>query len=204
MAVRLRRRLKALRARCDRWIAWRILGLVSTTFTVPVLGRESAVRSNAAEPGDPFWGRCFSDVVANPEVKDFVTKTLARAVSVTSAVRASFCRRGKNMKAFGIVTLISVVAVAAAPAPPARQPVSFSTMKSTQDFADCLAKIQDRHAVPWWFVSKESGGTFLNAGANSGGRPYLLLISDRAGRREILLQNAGSEGPEAKAVNQCI
>mgnify|MGYP001138654542 CR=1 FL=1 len=26
----------------------------------------------------------------------------------------------------------------------------------------------------------------------------------RAGRREILLQNAGSMGPEAKAVTQCI
>jgi len=109
------------------------------------------------------------------------------------------------MKTFGIVTLVSVVAVAAAPAPPARQPVSFSTMKSTQEFADCFAKIQDRRSVPWWFVPKESGGTFSNAGAGSIiGRPYLLLISDRAGRREIQLQNAGVQGPEAKAVIQCI
>jgi len=41
-------------------------------------------------------------------------------------------------------------------------------------------------------------------GASSVGKPYLLLISDRAGRREIQLQNSGSEGPEAKAVTQCI
>jgi len=108
------------------------------------------------------------------------------------------------MKAFGIVTLTSVIAVAAAPTAPAARGSSFATMKSTEEFADCFSRIQDRHSVPWWFVSKERGGTFSNAGAPAVGQPYLLLISDRGGRREILLQNASSDGPEARAVNQCI
>lgn len=108
------------------------------------------------------------------------------------------------MKAFGIVTLISVIAVAAAPAPPAAQGMSFATMKSTEQFADCFSRIQDRRSVPWWFVPKERGGTLSNAGAPAIGRPYVLLINDRDGRREILLQNASSNGPEARAVNQCI
>lgn len=108
------------------------------------------------------------------------------------------------MKAFGIVTLISVVAVAAAPTPPAARGLSFATMKSTEEFADCFSKVQDRRAVPWWFVPKDHGGTFSNAGAAAAGKPYLLLISDRDGRRVIQLQNASSEGPEARAVNQCI
>src|SRR5689334_7765260 len=108
------------------------------------------------------------------------------------------------MKAFGIVTLISVIAVAAAPTPPAAHGLSFATMKSAEQFADCFSKIQDRHSVPWWFVPKERGGTFSNAGAPAVSRPYLLLIGDRGGRREILLQNASSNGPEARAVNQCI
>jgi len=108
------------------------------------------------------------------------------------------------MKAFGIVTLISVIAVAAAPSAPAVRGLSFATMKSTEQFADCFSRIQDRHLVPWSFVPKEGGGAFSNAGARAVGRPYLLLISDRDGRREILLQNASSNGPEARAVNQCI
>lgn len=108
------------------------------------------------------------------------------------------------MKAFGIVTLMSVIAVAAAPSSPAARGISFATMKSTEQFADCFSRIQDRHSVPWWFVPKERGGTFSNAGAPAVGRPYLLLISDRDGRREILLENASAEGPEARAVNQCI
>jgi len=108
------------------------------------------------------------------------------------------------MKAFGIATLISVIAVAAAPTPPPVPGLSFATMKSTAQFADCFSKIQDRHSVPWWFVPKERGGTFSNAGAPAVGRPYLLLINDQDGRREIMLQNASADGPEARAVNQCI
>lgn len=108
------------------------------------------------------------------------------------------------MKAYGIATFISVIAVAAAPSPQPAADVSFATMKSTQEFADCFSKIQDRHAVPWWFVPRTDGGTFSNAGAPGVGKPYLLLISNRSGRREILLQHASPDGPEAQAVNQCI
>jgi hypothetical protein len=108
------------------------------------------------------------------------------------------------MKSFGIATLISVAAVAAAPAPQPRNDVSFTTMKSTQEFADCFTKVRDGGAVPWWFVPRDSGGAFSNAGPPGGGQPYLLLISDRAGKREIQLQNAAPDGPEARAVNQCI
>jgi len=170
----------------------------------PLSDRESDVRSNAAEPADPFWGRCLFQRCRRSRSKGIRNQDIgARSERTLQSSRANLWT-GQMMKTFGVVTLVSVVAVAAAPAPPAREPVSFSTMKSTQEFADCFAKIQDRHAVPWWFVSKESGGTFSNAGASSVGRPYLLLINDRAGRREILLQNAGSMGPEAKAVTQCI
>jgi hypothetical protein len=108
------------------------------------------------------------------------------------------------MKDVGIVTLISVIAVAAAPTPPPSNATAFATMKSTDEFAQCFAQTQDRHSVPWWFVPKERGGTFSDMGAASGGKPYLLVINDRGGRRELLLQNATRDGPEAKAVKQCM
>lgn len=108
------------------------------------------------------------------------------------------------MKSIGIVTLISVLAVAAAPSTAPVRAQVFATTKSTAQFADCFTKFQDAQKSPWWFVPKEHGGTFSNAGAANVGKPYLLLISDRGGRREIQMQNAARNGPEAQAVSQCV
>ena len=109
------------------------------------------------------------------------------------------------MKDLGIVTLISVAAIAAAPASETSRPTAFATAKSTQAFADCFAHAQERGSQAWWFVPKESGGgTFSNAGAASVKQPYFVEISDRGSRREIHVQNASWDGPVARGVEQCI
>ncbi len=113
--------------------------------------------------------------------------------------------RGAGMKDLGIVTLISVAAIAAAPASETRHPTTFATAKSTQAFADCFAHAQERDSKAWWFVPKESGGgTFSDAGASSAKQPYFVEISDRGSRREIHVQNASWDGPVARGVEQCI
>ena len=109
------------------------------------------------------------------------------------------------MKDLGIVTLISVAAIAAAPASQESHATAFATSKSTQAFADCFARSQERNSTPWWFVPKESGGgTFSNLGAPSVRKPYFVVISDRGSKREIQLQNASWDGPQARGVEQCI
>ena len=109
------------------------------------------------------------------------------------------------MKDLGIVTLISVAAIAAAPASEGRHASAFATSKSTQAFADCFERSQERNSTPWWFVPKESGGgTFSNLGAPSIKKAYFVVISDRGSTREIQLQNASWDGPAARGVEQCI
>lgn len=119
------------------------------------------------------------------------------------------------MKDLGIVTLISVAAIAAAPASDANRPThaannvqastsAFATSKSTEAFAGCFAETQDRLSRPWWFVPKDNGGSFSNLGAKTVSKPYFLVINDRGSRREIQLQNADHKGPEARGVEQCI
>lgn len=109
------------------------------------------------------------------------------------------------MKDLGIVTLISVAAIAAAPTPARSATRAFETGRSTQQFADCFARSQDKLSRPWAFVPGDSGGgTFSNLGARAVSKPYFLLISDRGSRREIQLQNASLDGPEARGAEQCI
>jgi hypothetical protein len=109
------------------------------------------------------------------------------------------------MKDLGIFTLISVAAIAAAPASEKNSPTTFATIRSTEQFAACFERTQDRVEKPWSFVPKDSGGgTFSNLGARSVSKPYFLLINDRGSRREIELQNASLNGPEIKGVEQCI
>jgi hypothetical protein len=109
------------------------------------------------------------------------------------------------MKDLGIVTLISVAAIAAAPPAQPSHPTDFATTKSTQAFADCYARSQERQSKPWSFVPRESGGgTFSNLGARSVAHPYFLVISDRGSRRVIQLQKTSWDGPEARGVEQCI
>lgn len=108
------------------------------------------------------------------------------------------------MKDFGIVALLSVVITASAPAADAPQLTVLTTAKSTQAFADCFARSQDRQSIAWAFVPKAHGGTFSNLGAASPAAPYFLLINDRGTRREIQLQNAAPSGAQERGVNQCI
>ena len=108
------------------------------------------------------------------------------------------------MKDIGIVTLLSVVAVAAAPSSRAGNSAPLVTTKSTAQFADCFAKAQDRRSSAWWFVPKDHGGTISNLGAKSVRNPYFIVISDHGSRREIQLQNAGPQSPQGREVNQCI
>jgi hypothetical protein len=109
------------------------------------------------------------------------------------------------MKVVGIVTLLSVAAIAGAPSPKTNDPAPVVTAKSTAQFADCFAKAQDKSSSAWWFVPREhGGGTFSNLGAKAVRNPYFVVISDRGAHREIELRYANSDSPEAREVNQCI
>ena len=108
------------------------------------------------------------------------------------------------MKDFGIVALLSVIISAAAPHADPAKTGTLTTAKSTQAFADCFARSQDREAIAWAFVPKAHGGTFSNLGAASPAAVYFLLISDRGERREIQLQNAAPGGAQERGVMQCV
>lgn|SRR4051794_34386321 len=108
------------------------------------------------------------------------------------------------MKDFGMVALISVVIAAAAPATDTQRPPLLTTAKSTEAFADCFARSQDRQTAAWAYVPRAHGGTFSNLGAASTAAPYFLLISDRGTRREIELQHAAPNGAQERGVMQCI
>lgn len=108
------------------------------------------------------------------------------------------------MKDFGIVAVVSAIISAGAPASSVHQRPLLTTAKSTETFAHCFARSQDRQAVAWAYVPRAHGGTFSNLGAASAAAPYFLLISDRGTRREIELQNAASNGAQERGVMQCI
>ena len=82
------------------------------------------------------------------------------------------------MKAIGIVTLLSVVAIAAAPSARSEKVTVFVTQRSAQAFTACFAA----HA----------------------GNAADLIVSDRGSRREIQFRGATIDGPEAQAVKTCI
>ena len=107
------------------------------------------------------------------------------------------------MRSLGLMTMLSVAATAAAPNLPPRDPAHITTMRSVQAFADCFATSQDQRSAAWWFVPKESGGTFSNRGAAGVAKPYFLVISDRGARREIRLENVTGASPAAQGVSQC-
>jgi hypothetical protein len=104
------------------------------------------------------------------------------------------------MKAFGIVTLLSVIVTAAAPGPQAHRTSTFVTSKTAVDFSDCFAAGQDRNSESWWFVPKTGGGTFSNLGAAGVDKPYFVTISDRGSRRTIRLEGASA----IRGVERCI
>ena len=108
------------------------------------------------------------------------------------------------MKDFGIIALLSVAISAAAPQEDLPRLKVLSTAKSTQDFANCFARSQDRRSASWAFVPKSHGGTFSNLGAASVAAPYFLLISDRGTYREIQLQDATPGGIQERGIEECI
>lgn len=108
------------------------------------------------------------------------------------------------MRSFGIATIISVIATAAAPGmqPAAGKPMM--TSKSTQAFAECFIKDQDRRSAAWAFVPNRKGGMFSNLGAASVAQPYFLRISDRGERREIQIDDAPRGSAAIEGASQCI
>ena len=108
------------------------------------------------------------------------------------------------MKEIGLITLLGVAATAAAPNPQAYRAAVYSTPKSTDDFAGCFVRSQDRSGKAWAFVPREHGGLFSNAGAKAVANPYFLVIDDRGQHREIRIQQASLDGGLRGEVNQCL
>ena len=108
------------------------------------------------------------------------------------------------MREIGIVTLLSVAVTAAAPGPQAYRPAVYVTPKSTQDFASCFARSQDRRGAAWWFVPRNHGGTLSNLGAKDAAATYFIVINDRGVRREIALDDRSSAAGPREGLNECI
>lgn len=108
------------------------------------------------------------------------------------------------MKEIGVVTLISVVAIAAAPAPRQAAPAPLQTLKSAPEFADCVAQSQDKQQAAWWFVPSDHGGVFSNLGAGTDRKAYFVVIKDKGKLREVALRDTAPGHPITKAVTQCI
>jgi hypothetical protein len=111
---------------------------------------------------------------------------------------------GKEMRNIGIVTLLSVIATAAAPNSKAHAATPFVTAKSAERFAECFAARQDLRSAAWWFVPRQGGGTFSNVGAQSADKPYFVVINGRGLRREIQVQDAAGAPSTLREVNQCL
>lgn len=108
------------------------------------------------------------------------------------------------MKEIGIVTLLSVAITAAAPGPQAYRPSVYVTPKTTQDFASCFTRSQDKRGAAWWFVPRHDGGTISNLGAKTDAATYFVVVHDRGVRREIALDQRGSNAGAREALNECI
>jgi len=113
------------------------------------------------------------------------------------------------MKQVGLVTVVSVIACAAAPVSQVRNgSATFATARSVEQFGTCFVGAQDRAAQAWSYVPKGDGGTFSNVGATGAGAPYFLAVSDRGSERHVQLEAAGAartvDRNIARAVDQCI
>jgi hypothetical protein len=108
------------------------------------------------------------------------------------------------MDKVGIVTLLSVVVTAAAPGAQADRPSVYVTPKSTQDFAQCFARSQDKRHAAWSFVPRDDGGTISNLGAKRAAATYFVVIRDRGVQREIALDQRGSNAAAREALSECI
>ena len=108
------------------------------------------------------------------------------------------------MREIGIVTLLSVAVTAAAPGPQAYRPAVYVTPKSTQDFASCFARSEEKRGAAWSFSPREHGGAFSNLGARNAAATYFVVIHDRGTRREIALDMKSPGGGPREALNECI
>jgi len=108
------------------------------------------------------------------------------------------------MREIGIVTILSVAVTAAAPGPRAYRPAVYVTPKTTQDFASCFTRKEDKRGAAWWYVPRENGGTISNLGAKSGAATYFVVINDRGTRREIALDQKGPDGGRTESLNACV
>jgi len=112
------------------------------------------------------------------------------------------------MKYFGIVTLVSVLASAAAPCSHAHAAEARATNKTVEQFGGCFVDAQDRAALPWSYVPQSRGGTFSNLGAKSARPPYFLAVLDRGSTRSVRLEPANASASidprVVRAVDQCI
>jgi len=107
------------------------------------------------------------------------------------------------MRGIGLITLVSVGAISAAPSPRARETGPILTAKSTAAFVDCFARSEHRRGAPGKFVPNEQGGTLSNLGTAGANTPYFITVSDAGTRREILVRGAAPNDPQAKAVEHC-
>lgn len=111
---------------------------------------------------------------------------------------------GVAMDKVGIVTLLSVVVTAAAPGPQAYRPSVYVTPKTTQDFAQCFARSQDKRGAAWSFAPGDHGGTISNLGAKTDAATYFIVVRDRGAKREIALDQRGPDAGAREALNECI
>lgn len=109
------------------------------------------------------------------------------------------------MRDFGIVALLSVIATAAAPTAPSAKVETYLTAKSTRQFAACYAESQKgRYGTSLWYASNRNGGAFSDVGGPGSRQAYFIRINDRGKSREVFLQGASANGPEARGVSQCL
>ena len=109
------------------------------------------------------------------------------------------------MREIGIVTLLSVAVTAAAPGPQAYRPSVYVTPKSTQDFASCFARVEDRRGARLVVRSAQiTGEPSPTLAARMARATYFIAIDDRGGRREIALDQRAADAAPRKALNQCI
>lgn len=84
-----------------------------------------------------------------------------------------------------------------------------TTPKGASEFVACFADTQQRAALPWSYIPRESGGGVLsNAGAIGVRTPYFLDVNDHGSTREIRLEQGSAPSRFQRvvltAVDRCI
>jgi hypothetical protein len=106
------------------------------------------------------------------------------------------------MRGVGLVTLLSVGAVSAAPSSRPVAPGKIVSVESTHVFVDCWAERRLGVLAP--FMRAKVGEAPSDFDAPGTGQTYFITISDGDTRRIIRLQGPAPTGPQAKSMEQCI